>query len=186
TGRHLVILAVHRPQSLSLDSPQPAAPARVRLADCFFRDHCWFAFPPDADLALLAELHLQPGKPWPVGGGRRRDSERVFGGERDLPDGGYGGGHGTENLQQRPHPDKAGRAGTAAAAGTHGGVAESNQPALLVQYSELHFVARALRSRYGAGDDPETCYHSSPPAAQYGFVRPAARGSGVHRQLSGH
>src|SRR5438876_11442678 len=104
----------------------------------------------------------------------RRDSERIFSGERDLSDGSDGGGHGTENLQQRPHPDKTGGAGTAVVAGSDGGIAESNQSALPVQYAEFHFVAGALRSRYGAGDDPETRYHSSPSAAQYGFVRPAA------------
>src|ERR1039458_9667953 len=57
-----------------------------------------------------------------------------------------------------------------------------------VEFIELYLeimVAGALRSRYGARDDPETRHHSSPPAAQHGFVRGAARGGGVHRPLSG-
>src|SRR5450759_890500 len=66
TGGYLVFLAVHRPPSSSLDSTRSAAAARVRLADRFFRDHRGLAFFADGNLALLAELHLQPGKPWPV------------------------------------------------------------------------------------------------------------------------
>src|SRR5208282_2661060 len=163
-----------------------AAAARIRLADRFLRDHRGFAFFADGSLALLAELHLQPGKPGPVDAGRTRNSVRLFRGVPDLPERGHGGGDGTENLQQRPHPNQIGRAGTAAIAGAHGGVAESNQPPFSIQHAEFHFVAGALRSRYGAGNDRETRYHSSPPAAHYGFVRSATRGSGVHRQLSGY
>jgi hypothetical protein len=66
-GRYLVVLAVHRSHALSHDSPQSAAAARVRLAGRFFRDHRGHAFSADGNLALLAELHFQPGKPWPVG-----------------------------------------------------------------------------------------------------------------------
>src|SRR5208282_2867829 len=120
TGRYLVVLAVYRSHTLSHDSAQSAATARVRLAGCFFRDHRRLAFSADRNLALLAELHLQSGKPGAVVAERTRNSIRLFGGVLDLPERGHGGGHGTENLQQRPHPDQARRAGTIAAAGAHG------------------------------------------------------------------
>jgi hypothetical protein len=120
TGRHLVVLALHRSHPLSHDSPQSAAAARVRLAGRFFCHHRGLRFLQTKSGAS----GRTPSSAWKaLGCGEvgRRNPERVSGGERDLPDRGHGGGHGTENLQQRSHPDQAGRAGTAAAAGAHGG-----------------------------------------------------------------
>ena len=42
---------------------------------------------------LLAEFHRQPGKSWPVDQGRKRKSDGLSGGERDLSHRGHGGWH---------------------------------------------------------------------------------------------
>ena len=71
----------------------------------------------------------------------------------DLCDLGHGDRNRAENLEQRAHPDQAGRAGAPAAARPHGGAAEPDQSALPVQYVEFGFVAGALRSRHRARND---------------------------------
>ena len=49
----------------------------------------------------------------------------------------------TEDLEQCPHPDQAGRAGAAAAERPHGSVAKPDQPSFFIQYVEFSFFTGA-------------------------------------------